>query len=280
MPMAATKLLLKQSSSPINLAAVIPYELGGAATASALATAAWLDIPIIDADFVGRAVPEATQMLPAIHGFDLCPTAGSDAYGNETLICKTVNRHMTERIGKFIASASFGLIGQATLLRQAKTLKPFMLQRTLSNAAYVGKLLRNSKEKRSNLISELAEVIGSRPLIEGVVSNFNGYEKDGYYVGEIFIDGVNDYKNMQLKIWFKNENHIAWLNDNVKVTSPELISIVDRISGLPYINNQLKSGLNVIVFETPAHPEWHKGKALEAQTPRYYGFDIDVKLLK
>jgi len=84
MPAAATKLLLQQSSKPINLSAIIPYEIGGAATASALATAAWLEVPTIDADFVGRSVPEATQMLPAIHGLDLCPTASSDAFGNET----------------------------------------------------------------------------------------------------------------------------------------------------------------------------------------------------
>src|SRR5579883_2336018 len=90
----------------------------------------------------GALVPEATQMLPVAHGMDLCPVASCDAYGNEAFVHTTVNRQMTERMGKALASASFGLVGQATLLHQAKKLKPFMLMNTLSNAFKVGQAIR------------------------------------------------------------------------------------------------------------------------------------------
>lgn len=276
MPAAATRLLLQEAKTLVELSAIIPYEIGGAATASALATAAWLDVPIIDADFVGRSVPEATQMLPAIYGIDLCPTASSDAFGNETIIHKTINRHMTERIGKYVASASFGLIGQATLLRLAKQLKPFMLSKTLSNALKVGQILRKNSSNADDFKSELNEAIKSQMIFEGTITKFHGYEEEGYYVGEIIISGKN---STELKIWFKNENHIAWLNAEVYLTSPDLISLVDQATHMPYINNQLKVGLKVLVFGTPCHPKWHEEIALQSQNPKYYGFDFSAKFL-
>jgi DUF917 family protein len=45
------------------------------------------------------------------------------------------------------------------------------------------------------------------------------------------------------------------------------------------VNNQLKEGLSVLVFVTPCHREWRKESALQAQSPRYYGFDFDAQLL-
>ena len=275
MPAAATNLLLKHAKQSVNLSAIIAYEIGGAATASAVATAAWLDIPVIDADFVGRSVPEATQMLPAIYGLDLCPTASADAFGNETMIYQTINRHLTERIGKFLASASFGLIGQATLLHPKKQLKPYMIPGTLSKALAVGKALRINGRNSQEIEKNIFDLIGSKKIFSGVISEFIGYEKEGYYVGDIVIEGQDEYKNSKLKIWFKNENHIAWLNDKVHLTSPDLISMTDKLSNIPYVNNQLQNGLHVTVYGTPSSNVWYKEEALQAQCPRYYGFDFD-----
>lgn len=279
MPSAATKLLLQQHSQQISLSAVIPYEIGGAATAGAVATAAWLDIPTIDADYVGRSVPEIIQMIPVVHGIDLCPIASSDAYGNEILIQNAINPQMIERIGKSLASASFGLVGQATLLQPAAKLKPSMLNKTLSKALAAGKVIRKVQEEKSDLFPALHQVTGSQLLLEGVISKFHGYEEEGYYVGDIVIDGTGKFKNKQLKLWFKNENHIAWLDNVVHVTSPDLISIMDKLTTMPLSNNQLSEGLNIIVIATPAHSAWHNKEALKLLEPRYFGFDFDAKFI-
>ncbi|OGT30762.1 MAG: hypothetical protein A3E87_07350 [Gammaproteobacteria bacterium RIFCSPHIGHO2_12_FULL_35_23] len=279
MPAAATDLLLKTFGENVTLSAIIPYEIGAAATSSAVATAAMLGIPTIDADFVGRSVPEATQMLPALYGIDLCPTASSDAFGNETIISKAVNRHMIERIGKHIALASFGLIGQATLLHQAEVLKKYMLSGTLSKAFAVGKILREAKNTNKGVETILRELVGSKKVFEGVIATFTGYDEKGYYVGEIVISGKNEFEGSTLKIWFKNENHIAWKDEAVYLTSPDLISIIDQNLCEPYVNNQLKEGLQVTVYGTPAHSAWHEEKALEANSPRYYGFNFDAKFM-
>lgn len=267
MPLTATELLLSQNTS-VQLSAVIPYEIGAAATASAVATAAWLGVSVIDADFVGRAVPEASQMLPAIDDVDLCPTACADAYGNVTVIQKSINRQMFERIGKYIASASFGLIGQAALLRPKQQLKKYMLTGTLSKALLVGKAFRAHQENNIELEQLLLETANSKKIFEGIISSFNGEDIEGYYVGTIMITNQNDC----LKIWFKNENHMAWLNDKVCATSPDLISLVCKETKKPVVNNQLKVGMKMTVFATPCHPKWREEQNLKVNSPAYYGF--------
>jgi DUF917 family protein len=54
---------------------------------------------------------------------------------------------------------------------------------------------------------------------------------------------------------------------------------VDKLTHIPYISNQLKVGLAAIVFSTPCHYKWRETKALQAQNPKYYGFDFECKLL-
>src|SRR3989338_4815702 len=271
MPLAATKLLLSQSPHA-QVSAIIPYEIGAAATASAVATAAWLDLPVIDADFVGRAVPEASQMLPAIDGIDLCPAASMDAYGNASIIHHANNRMIFERMGKHLASASFGLIGQSVLLRHAGELKKYMLSGTLSKALAVGKAFRAAQGDYSSLERNLQSIAHSKKIFEGVIADFQGDTHEGYYVGNIII---SDKKNNRLKIWFKNENHIAWLNNKPFLTSPDLISIIDSGNVRPVVNNQLKTGMNVTVYGTPAHPKWYEEKNKTENSPRYYSVDID-----
>lgn len=279
MPRAAVELLLKHSQESKKLAAVIPYEVGAAATASAIAAGGWLDLPTLDADFVGRSVPEIIQMMPVIHGIDLYPLASADAFGNEVIINKTLNKQMTERLGKALAMASFGLVGQATLLKQIKELKQSMLTGTLSKAFAVGQCIRQYRSDIDGVISRLQQIAGSRVLFQGEVSEFNDGEKGGYYVGDIVINGMNEFKGSQLKIWFKNENIVSWLDNELYVTCPDLISIVDKSSVTPIVNNQLRIGLQVIVFGTPTHPTWKNMEALSAVDPRHFGFEFDAKFL-
>jgi DUF917 family protein len=279
MPRAAIELLLKHNQESKKLSAVIPYEIGAAATASAVATGAWLNLPTIDADFVGRSVPEIVQMIPVVHGIDLCPIASCDAYGNEVIIHKTINKKMTERLGKAIALSSFGLVGQATLLKQIKDLKQYLLTGTLSKALAVGQAIRKHQNNLDELISKLTQIASSKLLFEGEISKFNDGEKDGYYVGDIEISGTGQFNHSQLKIWFKNENIISWLNGTLYLTCPDLISIIDKSTSTPVVNNQLHVGLKVVVIGTPCHPAWKNKNALKALEPNHFGFEFDAKFL-
>jgi len=277
MPASAAQLLLHEQQ--ISLGGVIPIELGGATTASAIATAAWLNVPTIDADYEGRAVPEITQIIPAIYNVNLLPIASSDAYGNQVIIKKTINDKMTERLGKAMAEASFGLVGQATLLTQIKQIRPYLVTHTLSKALKVGTALRKAREDKTNVIEKLAQLTQAKLLFTGQISKLNIKEKDGYTVGYIYINGIAKFKNNNFRIWIKNENILSWLNGKPYIACPDLITLIDHETYEPYITSQLKVGYSVMIFGIPSPQKMRSVAALKVLGPKHFGFQFVAKAL-
>jgi len=274
MSAAAAQLLLEQEHT--KLSAVIPIELGAAATSSAVATAAWLGVPTIDGDYAGRAIPEVAQILPAINNVSLLPIASCDRYGNQVIIKKTTGLEMTERLGKMIATASLGLVGQATLLKQLKEMKPFMLPNTLSKALAVGSALREARAKDRSLQSVI-ELTQANLVFMGKVTERKAEVQDGYYVGHVNIDGVDRFKNTRFKMWVKNEIILSWLNDEPCIACPDLITMIDHSTFEPVIIGKLSEGTSVIVFGIPAPESFRSPAAMQLLGPRHFGFDFKAK---
>ena len=63
------------------------------------------------------------------------------------------------------------------------------------------------------------------------MENKDWEDLDGYMYGTIHIKESGKNAGQYMKIWFKNENHVTWLDGNPWVCSPDLITIVDRQSG-------------------------------------------------
>lgn len=277
MPAAAVKLLLEQEG--VKLGAVIPLELGAAATAGAVATAAWLDVPTIDGDYAGRALPEISQILPAIQNFSLLPIASCDRYGNQIIIKKTTNPIMTERLGKIMATASFGLVGQATLLMQLKEMRKVLLSHTLSKALAVGTALRQSRETKEDVVQAIIKLTQAKVLFVGRVVKCQAAVQDGYYVAHVNIDGLDSFNNKRLKLWVKNEIILSWLNDESYVACPDLITMIDQSTFEPIIIGKLAENTKVIVFGLKAPQSFRSEAALKVLGPKHFGFNFEATLL-
>lgn len=271
---AAARLLLAQSQT--KLGAVIPIEVGGAATASAVATAAWLDVPTVDGDYAGgRSLPEISHCIPAINGLQYCPLASVDAYDNQVCVLHATNSHMEERLGKLIASASYSLAGQAGLLLPYKTVQSSLEKGTLHRAFRLGKALREAKEQKRDILACITETIDAHLIMKGKVIEINSAEEENYYVGEHLIAGIEDFHSQRVKIWFKNEYLQLWWNDQPHVTSPNFICIINSQTGQPLINSQVKQGDLVAVFAVPAPALLVSKHALSYLAPPHFGFDFD-----
>jgi hypothetical protein len=93
--------------------------------------------------------------------------------------------------------------------------------------------------------------------------------------GTTTIEGEGSDNGHTLKIWFKNENHIAWLDEKPFVTSPDLLSVIDSRSGEPYTNTILEEGMEVAVIAGRSDETYRSPKGLALLGPRYFGFDLN-----
>jgi len=251
-------------------------ELGGGNSAAALVTGARMGIPVVDGDYAGRAIPDEVQGTPFIYGKHSWPVANVDRWGNVAIIKYTVNSYMTERLGKMLAVAAFGITTQAGTPLPAAEMKEVLVHGTLTKCLALGRAIREAREKGDNPIDAAVAVTGGWRLFEGVVSGKEWEDRDGYMFGTTHIKGSGEYQGQTLDVWFKNENHVSWLNRKPWVCSPDLVTLARRESGEGITNTQIKQGDEVVAVGVKGLEVFRTEYGLnQAAGPRYFGFDID-----
>ena len=269
---SAVKVLEEYTNTKVG--AIIAFELGGINTPAPMDVAARLGIPTVDADASGRALPEIVQGLTCLNLKKATPIACCDQWGNVTIIKEAVNYATAEMLGKLVSTLSFGLCGEAGFLLKWQEVKEALIPGTLTRAYNIGSAIRNARESGTDPVAAAVEVIEGWWLFTGVVAKRETEDREGYYWGITTIEGTDKFKGHTMKIFFKNENHITWLDDQVYVTSPDIIEVVQLRTAEPITNTQLKEGDSVAVIG--AKNEKYRSKAgIEIIGPKHYGYDIE-----
>jgi len=267
----AIKELEQYTSKTVDV--IVPVELGGENTPGPLDVAIRTGKILVDGDYAGRAIPEIVQITPHIYGKKVTPITAVDQYGNVTIIKETINNVMAERIGKLISVASFGLAGEAGILLKVDEMKRLIIPGTLTKSLEVGRAIREAREKGKNPVEAAIEKANGYLLFEGIVKEKKWEDREGYMWGTSTFKGIGKFEGKTFKIWFKNENHISWLDDQVYVTSPDLIVVVRRKDAEPITNTDLKEGDEVAIIGIPANEKLRTPEALTYLGPKHFGFD-------
>ncbi|MBG9981072.1 DUF917 domain-containing protein [Facklamia sp. DSM 111018] len=259
----------------VKIDAMVPIELGGANTPGGIAAGVLNGYPSVDGDYTGRAIPEVLQTTPYIAQKKIWPVACVDAYGNKSFIEDVVNHRMVERIGKLIASGSYGLAGQAGFILSGKEMKELVVKGTMTECLELGKRIREAREAGENPVQASIQHLNGHLMAEGKVIKKETDDRLGYYWGTYTIEGQNEYANNEYKIWFKNENHMMWENEEPIITSPDVITIVDIKTGEPFPNPILAEGQEVAVIGVKSREVFNNKRGLDVLGPRYFGYDVD-----
>jgi len=255
---------------------LVPAELGAGNTPAPLVTGARLGIPVVDGDYAGRAIPEELQGTPYLYGKDGWPAASVDKWGDVAIVKRTANCHMLERVSKMLAVASYGLTMMAGTPLRAKEMKEILVCGTLTKCLGIGRAIRHAEESTEDPIDTALKVTGGWRLLEGVVTGKEWEDRDGYMFGTNHVKGTGDYEGQTLDVWFKNENHVSWLNGKPWVCSPDLLTLVYKATSQGATNTLLKEGDEVVAVGMKGLEAFRTEFGLnEAAGPRYFGFDID-----
>jgi len=255
---------------------IVAAELGAGNTPAPLVTGARLGIPVVDGDYAGRAIPDEMQGTPYLYGKHSWPFASVDNWGNVTIVKYTVNPHMLERIGKMLAVAAYGLTTMAATPLPANEMKEILVRDTLTKSLAIGRAMRQAQEQEQDPIDAALTVTGGWRLFEGRVSGKDWEDRGGYMFGTTHIQGTGDYEGQTLDVWFKNENHVSWLNGEPWVCSPDLLTLAYKESGEGTTNTLIKEGDDVVAVGMKGLEAFRTEFGLnEASGPRYFGFDIN-----
>jgi DUF917 family protein len=270
----AVKELAAYLGKPVDC--LVAAELGAGNTPAPLVTGARLGIPVVDGDYAGRAIPDEMQGTPYLYGKHSWPFASVDQWGNVAIVRYTVNPHMLERIGKMLAVAAYGITTIAATPLPAREMKEIVVRDTLTRSLNLGRAMREARERGEDPIDAAVAVTGGWRLFEGVVARKDWEDRDGYMFGTTDIEGTGAYDGQILEVWFKNENHVTWLDGKPWVCSPDLVTLAYSESGEATTNTGIRAGDEVVAVGMKGLEAFRTQFGLdEAAGPRYFGFDID-----
>ncbi len=237
---------------------VVPLEIGAGNFAVPIHTAASNEIPLIDGDGAGRAIPELQLVSYDIYGIPISPMAITNWEGNGGILF-VKDAEWAEKVCRQIVIAFQGNAGIALYPMSGKQLKESVIPGTVSLSMKVGSLLRKSREEDAHLPDLLSEELGAYVLGVGKVKEKTLETRGGFDFGKVVVEtGKRD-----LEIYFKNENIIAKLGEKILTIAPDLICWA-TLDGKPLTNVDVEEGLEVVVAGLKSHERLRTEKALKA----------------
>lgn len=255
--------------------AVMSIEIGGENAFLPVLVGAMMDLPMVDADAMGRAFPEAQMTSFAIEGLDLFPFSLADIRANRMIITRSASAKWTERVGRVVVVEVGSIAGTCKAPRTGEEIKKHAILGSVSRALKLGNAVRQA---RRELRSPIDAIIG----IEGGVLLFNGKVEDaarrttgGFVRGRASIAGLGVDAGKQMTIDFQNEFSAAFTDGKLSACVPDLICVLDAESGEALGTETIRYGQRVAVLALPAAPIMVSPKGLPLVGPRAFGFDFD-----
>ncbi|WP_113704382.1 DUF917 domain-containing protein [Nonomuraea lactucae] len=270
---AGLRHLEKISGRPI--AGVFSAEIGGVNSMLPIGVAAMTGLPVVDADGIGRAVPEIDMTLFTLNGLSSTPMVMSDDYGNLVTVdsddprrVEAIFRPLSTFFGGMAASVLLPGGGRVEVLRSALVRGAYTL------AHRYGRGIREAGGDVEKVIEVVRSVGDGRELFRGRITDFDHEIRAGWSQARVTITGTGPYARSTMGIDVVNENLMAEVDGEIVSVMPDITSVFDARSGLPITTEHVRFGFPVVVTSTPADPRWYTPEGLDLMGPRRFGYSF------
>lgn len=240
---------------------VMGGELGGFNTMVPIYVALKKGIPFIDGDGNGRAVPELSTGLQPIH--DVLPFPLVVAGGNGDVVGIFIKDHRdhasAENHARHISMANNMSAAFCTWLATSEDIINKLAPNTISECEKLGKTIKEARDNALDLEKEINRIRKSRMICSGEIEDIQLKTESGFDYGTTTIKGSGKNQGETFIIDVKNENLVIRDgNDNVLLTVPDMICMVNTDTYEPLTNADIVEGMNVSIFGTFAPENWWK----------------------
>lgn len=255
--------------------AVMAVEIGGGNAIQPFMAAALLGKPVVDADAMGRAFPEAQMTSFAIHDLAMAPLTLADIRDNAVVITRAASWTWMERLSRKACVEVGSVAATCKAPRTGREVKDCAILGTTTKAIRLGEAVQAARRAHRDPVEAVLEAEGGRLLFSGKVQDVNRRATEGFLRGTATLDGLDDDKGHVFSLAFQNEFAVGWLDGEPRVTTPDLICVVDSVAGEAIGTETLRYGQRVRVIALPAPPILMTPKGLAHVGPRAFGYDLD-----
>lgn len=266
------EVMLEHVEKTLNkkITVVMPFEIGGGNAFIPLIIAAKTGLPILDADTMARAFPEAQMTSCNLLG--ACPSPGfiTDCLGNTTII-HAANTATLEKIGRQIAVAMGSAAAFGFFPLSPTEAEKFTFHKSISKAISIGKVLREARQYGKNPMEAVLNLCKGVHIGSGKITDIDRVIARGFLNGTVMIQN----KHEKLELGFQNEYLVAKRDGKIIATTPDILMLLEQATGAPIDSPQLQFGLKVDLIALPAPALWTTADGLALVGPRHFGYETD-----
>jgi uncharacterized protein len=272
-------LRLVERMSGETVDAIIPGEIGGANSMSPMCIAAMADLPVVDADGMGRAFPELQMDTFFIYGPPPNYAAISDERGNHVAYRNLESAERLEAFARACTVEMGGRSGFAFPIMDGAFVSKYAIDYTVTLAHHLGSRVHESRSRGADPVKTVCEVLDGQELFTGKIIDVYRRNRDGFAKGSVELAELDG--DGSLLIEFQNEFLVARdANGEVLAGVPDLICLVDEDTAEPITTGALRYGQRTRVVGVPAPELLTTPAALEVIGPSAFGYEFSYRPLE
>lgn len=254
---------------------ILPVEIGPTATMSVFNIASKLGLSVIDGDIVGyRSSPEIYLETITMTNGNRLPIVASNVEGDTIALYETSSIEKVESILRTFSSQSQSEVYVAGYPLFKRDLINSFGKGSVSFAREIGEILEKvTNEKR---MIDLFKKNGCKFIDKGEIITQDENEKNGFTSGELLIRS----KENNYRILYRNEYLILFKNDEVSITCPDSIYLIDQNTRKGINNSEKNKGKKVFIFGRRAIDIWRTRKGKRLFSPKNLGLPYRQVLLR
>jgi hypothetical protein len=180
-----------------------------------------------------------------------------------------------ERLSRTACVAVGSIAATCKAPRTGREVKECAIPHSTSKAIRLGQTVQAARRAHRDPVEAIIEAEGGLLLFTGKIADVARRATEGFLRGTARVDGLGEHRGRQFELAFQNEFAVGWLDGAPRVTTPDLICVMDSISGEAIGTETLRYGQRVSVVALPAPSVLLTPKGLEHVGPRAFGYDLD-----
>jgi DUF917 family protein len=259
--------------------AVMSVEIGGGNAIQPLLVAAVTELPVVDADAMGRAFHEAQMTSFAICDLRPYPLTLADIRDNEVIIPRAASWKWMERLSRKACTEVGSIAATCKAPRTGHEVKSCGILYTVTQAIAIGRAVQAARKAHRDPIEAILEHQRGKLLFRGKVQDMARRTTEGFLRGRAEFVGHDEFRDRRFALDFQNEWLIGRLDDRPLVTVPDIVCVIDTNSGEAIGTEVLRYGQRVTIIALPAPAILSTSQGLRYVGPRAFGYDLDFRSL-
>ncbi|MBV8848535.1 MAG: DUF917 domain-containing protein [Methylobacteriaceae bacterium] len=270
----ARAVTLMQEHLGRHFRAVMALEIGGGNGMLPMLAAAQLGIPVVDADAMGRAYPEAQMTSFAVGDLRPAPLTTVDPRGIEVIVSNVPTWKWMERASRKVCVEYGSIAATCKAPRTGAEVKRWGIPGTTSKAIRLGRAVVEANRHHRDPIEAILTSEHGKWLFAGKIVEVERRTTAGFLRGKAVVEVAADE---HIVLDFQNEWTVIWRDGKPIASTPDLICVLNSDSGEAIGTEVIRYGQRVTAIALPSPDVFLTQQGLENVGPRAFGYDFDFR---